>query len=245
MPPVDLFSLDFAIAAAVTVAAGLMRGFSGFGSAMVLSPLLSLIYGPVQAVATMILLETAVTAQLLPGVARHARWREVGPMAAAACVMVPLGGYILLTVDAAIMRRLIAGALLVFALIMLRGWRYRGPRRLSISLGVAALSGTMVSSVGMGGPPVLLYWFSGSDSAAQNRTNIIAYFAVLTFAVLVTFIVNGTIGLETVWRAAVLAPLFLIAAHLGSRAFRRSSEALYRRVALYFLLAVALVTLLA
>lgn len=245
MPPADLFSIELAFAAAVTVAAGLIRGFSGFGSAMVLSPLLSLIYGPVQAVATMILLETAVTVQLLPGVARRARWREIGPMAAAACVTVPLGGYILLTVDAMIMRRLIAGVLLVFVLIMLRGWRYRGPRRLSISIGVAAVSGTMVSSVGMGGPPVLLYWFSGSDSADQNRTNIIAYFAVLTAAVLVTFIVNGTIGLETVWRAAVLTPLFLVAAHLGSRAFRRSSEALYRRVALIFLFAVALTTLIA
>ncbi len=245
MPPVDLFSPELALAAAVTVVAGLMRGFTGFGSAMVMSPLLSLIYGPVQGVATVMILESAVTLQLMPGVIGGTRWREVGPMAIAATVMIPLGGYILLNADPGILRRVIGAAVLAFALVMLCGWRYGGPRRLSISLAIAALSGTMVSSVGIGGPPVLIYWLSGSDAARQNRANIISYFAFISVGVLVTFLLNGVIGVETVWRAAVVAPFFLLSAHLGSRLFGRSSEALYRRVALYFLLAVGIATLLA
>jgi uncharacterized membrane protein YfcA len=243
MPPPDLFSPELALAAGIIVIAGLMRGFTGFGSAMVLSPLYSLIYGPVQAVATVMLLESLVTLQLLPAVVSSTRWREIGPMGLVACVMIPLGGFILLAADPDIMRRVIGGAVLVFVLIMLRGWRYHGPRRLPISLGVAAVSGTMVSSVGIGGPPVLLYWLSGPDAAQQNRANIISYFAIISIGVLATFVINGTIVIETVWRAAVLAPFFLISAHVGSRLFRRSSEALYRRVALYFLLAVAITTL--
>ena len=43
----------------------------------------------------------------------------------------------------------------------------------------------------------------------------------------------------------MLAPGFLLAAHAGSRVFRRSGEALYRRLALYFLLAIGLGTVIA
>jgi hypothetical protein len=245
MPPADLFTPELALAAAIAVAAGLMRGFAGFGSAMVMSPLFSLIYGPVQGVATVMVLESLVTLQLLPSVVGATRWREIGPMAVAATATIPWGGYILLSADPGILRRVIGAAVLIFALVMLRGWRYSGPRRLSISVGVAAISGAMVSSVGIGGPPVLLYWMSGSDPARQNRANIISYFAFISVGVLVTFVLNGVIGLETVWRAAVLAPFFLLSAHLGSRLFGRSSEALYRKVALYFLLVVGIATLLA
>ncbi len=245
MPPPGLFTLDLLVAALVIVVAGFMRGFTGFGSAMVMVPLFSLIYGPVQAVATGMLLETAVTLQLLPGALPRTRWRVIGPMAAAACAALPLGAYLLVSVDAEIMRRAIAGVVLVFALIMARGWRYAGPRRPAITVGAGLLSGVMITSVGMGGPPVILYLLSGPDAAAQNRANLITYFAIGGGVALVVLLFGGVIGAETLWRAVVLALPFVAAAHAGSRFFRRSGEALYRRVALTFLMAIALATLLA
>ena len=240
-----LFAPDLALALTVAFAAGLMRGFTGFGSAMLMVPVYSLLYGPVQAVATVLLLETAVTLQLLPGALPRTRWREIGPLALAALAGAPLGGYIILHSDADIMRRVIAGVVLVFSLVMLGGWRYRGPRGSAATLAAGLTSGMMTTAVGMGGPPVLLYLLSGGDVAAQNRANVITYFAIIGSAALGVFLVAGTIGAETVWRALLLAPAFLLAALAGSRVFRRSGEVLYRRVALYFLLAVGLGTLIA
>ena len=66
------------------------------------------------------LLETAATRQLLPGALPRSRWREIGPLALAGA---PLGGYVLRHLDPDIMRRVIAGVVLVFSLVMLRGWR--------------------------------------------------------------------------------------------------------------------------
>ncbi len=68
-------------------------------------------------------LETAVTRQLLPGALPRTRRCEIGPLALAAPADAPLGGYVLLHIDAEIMRRVIAGVVLAFSLVMLRGWR--------------------------------------------------------------------------------------------------------------------------
>jgi uncharacterized membrane protein YfcA len=238
--PPGLFGAELALAAACALAAGLMRGFTGFGSAMLMMPVYGLLFGPVQAVATVMLMETAVTLQLLPGALPRTRWREIGPMGLAALVGTPIGGYLILHMDAEIMRRVIAGVVLVFTLVMLRGWRYRGPRGRAATIGAGLASGLMTTSVGMGGPPVLLYLLSGADAAAQNRANVITFLAIVGAAALVVYLVAGVIGGETVWRAALLALPFLAAAFAGGRFFRRSGERLYRRVALYFLLAVAL-----
>ncbi len=245
MPPAGLLSEDLVLAVLVVLLAGLMRGFAGFGSAMVTSPLYGLIYGPVQGVATVMLLETGVTLLLLPEALPRTRWRDIGPMSLAAVLAVPLGSFVLITADADVMRRVIASVVLVFALVMLRGWRYRGSRRVATTAGVGLMSGTMAGSVGMGGPPVILYLLSGPDAAAQNRANIITFFAIVGAMVLASLVVAGAVGVETVWRAALLMLPFLAAAHAGRRLFRHANEVLYRRVALYFLLAVALGTLLA
>ena len=60
-----------AIAAVIVAVAGIVRGFSGFGSALVMSPALSLLFGPPAAIATMTLMEVPTLVQLLPDAWRH------------------------------------------------------------------------------------------------------------------------------------------------------------------------------
>ncbi len=53
-------------------------------------------------------------------------------------VTVPVGAWLLVTVDAELMRRVIAGVVIVFTLVLLAGWRYRGPRTTATHAGVGA-----------------------------------------------------------------------------------------------------------
>ena len=62
MDPFAALSLDpvaFAFAAVMAGAAGLIRGFSGFGATMTLAPALSLVMPPPEAVAVALMMETA------------------------------------------------------------------------------------------------------------------------------------------------------------------------------------------
>ena len=49
---------------------------------------------------------------------------------------------------------------------------------------------------------------------------------------------GGLIDRGAVLTAAILLPVFMVGAHVGSRLFRKSSEALYRRAALGLLFCV-------
>ena len=73
------------------VLAGLVRGYSGFGSSMVLVPILALLYNPQFAVVSAVVLELFACIQLVPGAIRHCHWRSVIPMSLASVFAVPLG----------------------------------------------------------------------------------------------------------------------------------------------------------
>ena len=124
-------------------------------------------------------------------------------------------------------------------LVLLTAWRYDGEKRLLPTLGIGAASGTLMAATSMGNPPVMLYMLSSRESATTNRANIVGYFAVTQIVLLLALMVMGLLSWPPLFRAALLAPPYLLAVWLGSRLFRQSSEQLYRHVILFFLFVVA------
>ncbi|MGI9415137.1 MAG: sulfite exporter TauE/SafE family protein [Hyphomicrobiales bacterium] len=241
---VDWWSADMAGAAGIAAAAGLMRGFSGFGSGMLMAPIFAILFGPAQAVVMVIVLEIIVSVQLVPKARHLIEWRFITTLALSATVFMPLGAWILGTVDGALLSRAMAALVLVFVLILITGWHYRGEKQLVPTLGVGAVSGTLMAATSLGIPPVLIYVLSGPDGAATNRANMIGYFALTQVVVLGVLAAMGLLSGTAVLRAVALAPAYLATAWLGARLFRKSNEILYRRVAIGFLLVVALYGLL-
>ena len=237
------FDTTLALAAAVAFAAGLMRGFAGVGSGMLMAPIFVQLFGPVETVATIIVMEVVVTVQLLAGVWREIAWRVIGPMGTAATLLMPLGSWLLVVLDPVLIGRAMAVIVLSFAVLLLAGWRYSGAKPLPATLGVGALSGILMASTSLGNPPVMVYLLSGRDAAARNRANFTGYFAVTLTALILWMLALGLITATPVLRAALFLPLFMFAAWLGSRLFRQSSEQLYRRIALSLLVFVGLYAL--
>ncbi len=240
----EFLTHELLIALGVAVAAGLMRGFAGVGSGMLMAPVFAILFGPVQTVAIIILMEVVVTAQLLPGVRREINWRIVAPMGFAAALLMPVGSWLLVSLDPALLVRGIAIVVVVFSLILMVGWRYEGEKRLWASLGVGGISGVLIASTSLGNPPVMVYLLSGRDTAATNRANFTGFFAVTLVALIAMMALAGLIDRDAIVTAAMLLPVFMLGAWIGSRLFRKSSEALYRRVALGLLLCVGLYGLL-
>ena len=226
------------IAMGIAGAAGLMRGFAGVGSGMLMAPFFAILFGPVQTVAVIILMEIVVTAQLLPGVRREINWGVIAPMGVAAALFMPAGSWLLVTLDPDLLARCIALVVLVFSIVLMMGWRHDGTKKPWASAGVGAFSGVLMASTSLGNPPVMVYLLSDPDEAATNRANFTGYFAVTLVALIAMMAVGGLISRTAVWTAAVLLPVFMAGAFVGSLLFRKSSETLYRRVALAVLFCV-------
>ena len=120
---IPLLDTSFLVAFAVVIVAGLIRGFAGVGSGMLMAPIFILLFGPVDTVVMIVMIEIVTTIQLIPGVYREIEWRVIGPMGIAALLLMPLGSWLLVTIDAETMSRAIAAIVLVFSMIRMAGWR--------------------------------------------------------------------------------------------------------------------------
>jgi uncharacterized membrane protein YfcA len=240
----EFATLEMAVAVGIAIAAGLMRGFAGFGSGMLMAPIFAILFGPVETVTMITLLELIVSIQLMPRVLNEAEWHFIAPLSLSAALLMPIGAYMLRSADPNLLARVMAGIVLVFVIVLMTGWRYQGENKLVPTLGIGAASGILMAATSMGNPPVLLYVLSGPDSAAKSRANIIAYFAVTHCVLLIVLASMGLLSWPPVVRAGLLTPGYLLAAWIGSRLFHQSSELLYRRTSLLFLFCVAIYGLL-
>ncbi len=167
----DLLSTAFLIAAAVSVIAGMVRGFAGFGAAMLMTPVFSALYGPAIGVALCLLLEIAVALPLLPRVVRFVDWRRIGLILAAAVIGAPLGNLVLTEVAPEPMRWMISAIVLAAVAMLASGWRYHGKPHISATLTAGVSSGFLNGLSGMAGPPIVFYYLAGAESVTQVSSN--------------------------------------------------------------------------
>ena len=233
-------TFDIGLGIAIAAAAGLMRGFAGVGSGMLMAPFFVHLFGPVETVGIIILIEIVATAQLLPTVHHEIQWRTIVPMGMAAAALMPVGSWLLLSLDTANIQFGVSLLVTISAALLLTGWRYEGAKPLPATLGVGGLSGLLMALTSLGNPPVMLYLLSSTDTAATNRANFTGYFALTLIALIVMMTIGGLISSQVLGLVAVLLPGFLVTTWLGSRMFRKSNEATYRRVALGILLCAGL-----
>lgn len=235
------------LSAAVAIAGigGVVRGITGFGGALVMAPPLALLLGPRLAVPVVLLLESVVAAPILVRTRHLVRWRVIGAMLLAACVTVPLGTLILVATDPQIIRRAIAVTVIVFALVLLRGWRYTARPRLVTSVSLGAVSGAMLGAMGFGGPPVILYLLSGPDPVETTRANITLYATITSLVAIVMLWYHGLFNADTGWTTIWLAPTYYAGLVGGVRLFPRFSDSGYRQLTLLLLIGVSTAVLLA
>lgn len=233
-----LFTREMALAALATGAAGIMRGYAGFGTAITLAPIYSLLWSPREGVPIMLLMEALLAGSLVPGVWQVWNRRVTLPMAGMASALLPFGAYALVAVEGETLRRAIGALVLLFAGLLASGWRYHGARPLGLNLAVGAVSGLMKGATGMSGPPVILYLLSGPEAARQHRANLIVFFGIVSLFALAPVFWYGLATGAVLLKVLVLLPVLYATVPIGVRLFGRLPEKWFRLVAYLFLFAV-------
>lgn len=197
-------------------------------------------FSPAKTVALVLLLELAVSVQLVPSALRKVDWQLLWPLTLGSWVAAPVGIWILLIVDEIVMRRVISGVVLTFVLLWALGWRQqRRQGKLAVGF-VGMLSGVFSSATGMGGPPVILFLLSGDHAPNRIRSTIILFFLAAVFPPLTGLFINKVIDAEVGYRLALLAPVFPGFAWIGGLGFNAANIAAYRSVTLALLALIAL-----
>jgi uncharacterized membrane protein YfcA len=236
----EFLTVSFLIAAAVALIAGMVRGFAGFGAAMVMTPVFSALHGPAAGITLCMLLEIAVALPLLPRVIQYVDWRRIGLLMVAAVLGARVGNFVLTQVRPEPMRWAISAIVLTAVALLASGWRFHGQWRAPVTLGIGATSGFLNGLSGMAGPPIAFYYLAGNETTTRVRANLTTYFIFVDLAALAVFLARGMVHWDTAVLGLFLAPAVIAGGLLGERLFPLASEAFYRRLALALLVGVAI-----
>lgn len=218
--------------------AGLARGFSGFGAALIFMPVATATVGAAVAAPVLLVVDGVLTLPLIPGAMRRCQGRDVLAVVTGALVGVPLGTLVLARSDPAALRWGVAVVVLALLAFLVSGWRMApqpvGPRSIGVGLAAGVLSG----AAQMGGPPVVAYWLGSDRPPSAVRANVITYFAFSTLIAAVTYSLGGLWTVEVLRLALAVAPIYALGLWLGARMFGLADDETFRRVC-FALIAVA------
>ena len=229
---IAVLTTDLILATVVTFAGGLMLGYTGWGGAMVSMPFLTILYGPVEALVIMIIGALLPTAYLFPTAARIADWRRMTPILIAMAVCVPIGNLLLFALEPNLIRRIIGWLIVGASILILSGWRYRGPQGAGAGAATGVISGLINGFVGLGGPPLVIYMLALKQSAAVQRANILVFMAITSVLVLGSTFVGGGATTEASILGALTAPFQWVGGWLGARLFIKLPAELFKKFSL-------------
>jgi uncharacterized protein len=225
------------MAVAVSVAA-FVRGYSGFGfSAMVIAAS-SLVTNPLNLVAVVVILETAMSLQAAKGAGPDVDWRRVWLLMAGAAVGLPLGLWILTGVSEDTARALVSGYVLVMCVVLFIGWRLRSEMRGPVNL-VAGLISGIANAPGMGGLPIAAFFAAQPMAANVFRATLIAYFPLLDLYSAPLYWWAGLVSWDTLWASLIALPVTFLGNWLGGRHFFGTDPQDFRRFAILLLAGLA------
>lgn len=222
--------------------AAVVRGYAGFGFSLLSITALSILLPPREVIPSIFLLEVVASLHLLITVWRDVHWHSLGWLSLGCLAGTPLGVAALARVPAAPLTAFLAVAVFAAAVVLARGYALRTMPGRAATVATGFASGVLNGSIGIAGPPVIVFFFGSPAGVAVGRASMIAYFVLTDTLGLVLQGTEGLLDRGVVLRAAVALPVMLAGVALGNRAFARIEPARFRQWVFRLLMLLAVVS---
>lgn len=221
--------------------AAIVRGYSGFGFSLLSITALSLVYAPAEIVPSVFMLEVAASLHLLPSIWKDIHWRSLLPLIVGCLVATPFGVWLLATVPAEPMQIAISIFVLIAVFLMWMGFALKTMPGTLASGAVGAASGFANGAFGIGGPPVVLFYFASPAGVAAGRASLIAFFLATDVIGLANQSVHGLITWDAFYRGVVFLLPLMAGVWLGARSFASANPETFRKAVLMIMAVLAVV----
>jgi len=234
---------NYLLIALVVIFSGFLRGFIGFGSGLLMIPILSYFYSPVFAMVFNIVIEIPATIYLTFVGIKKSNLKEITPMMFTMMLTIPFGTIFLVSVDEQIIRTLMSLLLIFFVILIATGWRIKSTITKYVLVLGGAISGLMQGATGMGGPPYVTVLLSKNDSDDVARANILVITSGLVISAIISLYYFGLFTKDILLTGAISAPIYVFATYIGTKFFNYSGNKYFRNSSLIALGVVGLATL--
>ncbi len=217
-------------AAFIVLLAAFVRAVSGFGYALLATPLLTFVFEAKSVVVMNVILGSITSVLLLFQMRRHIDFRRVAFISLGSILGVPLGAYLLSRLDPSIIKLAIAVLVIPFSVVLLLGHSHRFKRD-TLGCGVAGfISGVLVASTSLGGPPVVLFLLNQGLVTQRFVGTLAAYFLFIGVITIGAFSSLGMITADLLTKVAILLPTLFLGSYLGIKVLPRINAALFKRI---------------
>lgn len=233
----------WALAAAAALVAGVVRGYTGFGFALILVTAVSVLAPPADIVPISVVLDLFAGVRLLPHVRGEVDRRGTALMVLGALPAIPVGAMALAWLDEEAMRLGIGVAVLLATVAIASGIGLRRVPGSGLKFGTGVAMGLLSGSAGIPGPPLILLYLSSPLPVGTLRATAVAVFLAIDLIALATMAAYGLVTVELLLRCLLLAPLVEIGQRLGHHLYGVADPAAVKRAALVLLALLAAVAI--
>lgn len=217
-------------------AAGVVRGYSGFGFAMILTLGLLASLAPAQVIPVVLMLDLVCSVSLWPGALKTFHPRIGGQLIVGMLLAVPLGALALARLPEQWMAPVAAGLCLLGGVLVLA--RPAVSRLLASrwALPAGLASGLATAMASAGGPPLVVYLLRSGLPPARVRGTAIVFFAASSASALLSLWCLQALNHDQLSLAATLLLPALAGNLLGQWLFRRKPLSLQRVIGVLLVL---------
>ena len=224
--------------------AAICQSVTAFGFALVMVPLLAVVWEVKPAVVTSTLLSTSFMIPLLYGARSRVDLPAITPLLIGSFAGIPVGVLVLSHIDGATLQVVVALTVLAASATL-----YWSPSTSSsrpdvgVALFAGAVSGALRGATSMSGPPIVLYALSTFGDVDRFRANVLGVLFPSSLATIAGFVVAGLIDDDVLLACLVAVPSMVGGTLTGAWLRRRVSLAIFRPIVLAVLVGSSTVVL--
>ncbi|MFD6441191.1 sulfite exporter TauE/SafE family protein [Peribacillus sp. NPDC060186] len=210
----------------IVLVASILQSSTGFGFSIMATPFLLMLFQPQEAIQINIILSLIISISLILKLRNDIDFILLKRFILGSIVGVPMGVLIFVSININALKLGVSIILLILTLLLIGNFKVK-PTQFRDFI-VCGISGVLTTSIGMPGPPLLLY-FTGTDTEkGKLRATTLAFYLFIYFISLITQIIfTGTN--KVIWESSLYAiPIVFLGLFIGQIIFKRLNQRVFR-----------------
>jgi uncharacterized protein len=216
----------FILFMAIILFASILQTSTGFGFSIMATPFLLLLFPPKEAIQINLILSLVISLALIVKIRRDIDFSLVKRFVIGSIPGLPLGVFVFTLIDMNLLKVIICLFIILLTVLLIMKFRIKQSEMRDFLAG--GWSGALTTSIGMPGPPLLLY-FSGTETRKEKLrgTTLAFYLFIYLVSLVIQVKVAGTT--LTVWKSSLQAlPIVAIGLVLGQALFSKINQKMFQ-----------------
>ncbi|TMU85255.1 sulfite exporter TauE/SafE family protein [Bacillus sp. BHET2] len=207
---------------AIILCASILQASTGFGFSIMATPFLLLMFPPKEAIQINLILSLVISLSLLVKIRQDIDFPMVKRFMIGSIPGLPLGILFFILIDMSLLKTSISLVVILLTVFLMMKYRIRQTTIRDFVAG--GLSGFLTTSIGMPGPPLLLY-FSGTETRKEKLRGTTLAFYLFIYLVSLGIQVKVAGTTLTVWKSSLQAlPVVAIGLVFGQALFSKINQ---------------------